>query len=155
MWYSSSIFICSVNQKQAPEVFYKEAFLKNFAIFTGKHQCWSLFLIKLQAFLREHLQCVWHPEKSLHNWSLSNPAIPPSPHSSLFFGLQNLTRYCWITSFPALNPSQHFFYLVFGCPTANFGSLSRGKPISSNVDHNVVSVFDRRVTSNRAARLGP
>ena len=24
--------------------------LKNFAIFTGKHLCWSLFLIKLQAF---------------------------------------------------------------------------------------------------------
>ena len=23
---------------------------KNFAIFTGKHLCWSLFLIKLQAF---------------------------------------------------------------------------------------------------------
>ena len=28
----------------------KEAFLKNFAIFTGKHLCWSLLLIKLQAF---------------------------------------------------------------------------------------------------------
>ena len=24
--------------------------LKNFAIFTGKHLCWSLFLTKLQAF---------------------------------------------------------------------------------------------------------
>ena len=30
----------------------KKCFLKNFAIFTGKHLCWSLFLIKLklQAF---------------------------------------------------------------------------------------------------------
>ena len=27
--------------------------LKNFAIFTGKHLCWSLFLIKLQAFRQE------------------------------------------------------------------------------------------------------
>ena len=25
--------------------------LKNFANFTGKHRCWSLFLIKLQAFM--------------------------------------------------------------------------------------------------------
>ena len=29
---------------------YKEAILKNFAIFTGKHLCWSIFLIKLHAF---------------------------------------------------------------------------------------------------------
>ena len=28
----------------------KKANLKNFAIFTGKHLCWSLSLIKLQAF---------------------------------------------------------------------------------------------------------
>ena len=28
----------------------KKAVLKNFAIFTGKHLCWSLFLIKLLAF---------------------------------------------------------------------------------------------------------
>ena len=28
----------------------KKAVLKNFAIFTGKHLCWSLFLVKLQAF---------------------------------------------------------------------------------------------------------
>ena len=28
------------------QVLYKEAVLKNFAIFTGKHLCWSLFLNK-------------------------------------------------------------------------------------------------------------
>ena len=28
----------------------KVGFLKNFAIFTGNHQCWSLLLIKLQVF---------------------------------------------------------------------------------------------------------
>ena len=32
-------------EKQPPEVFYKKAILKNLAIFTGKHLCWSLFLI--------------------------------------------------------------------------------------------------------------
>ena len=37
------------NQKQPLEVFYKKA-VKNFAIFTGKHLSWSLFLTKLQAF---------------------------------------------------------------------------------------------------------
>ena len=37
--------------KQPPEVFYKKAVLKNFAIFTGKELCWSLSLIKFQAFV--------------------------------------------------------------------------------------------------------
>ena len=32
-------------QKQPPEVFYKKAILENFAILTGKHLCWSFFLI--------------------------------------------------------------------------------------------------------------
>ena len=34
--------------------------LKNFVIFTGKHLCWSLFLIKLQAYK--------FIEKRLQNW---------------------------------------------------------------------------------------
>ena len=31
-----------------PEVFCNKGVLKHFAIFTGKHLCWSLFLINLQ-----------------------------------------------------------------------------------------------------------
>ena len=37
-------------QKQPPELFYKKALLKNFAIFTGENLCLSLFLTTLQAF---------------------------------------------------------------------------------------------------------
>ena len=37
-------------QKQPPLVFCKKGVLKIFASFTGKHLCWSLFLIKLHAF---------------------------------------------------------------------------------------------------------
>ena len=33
-------------EKQPPEVFYKKGVLKNFAKFTGKHQCQSLFFNK-------------------------------------------------------------------------------------------------------------
>ena len=48
-------------QKQPHEVSYKKAVLKNITIFTGKHLCWSLFLIKLQApkassFIKKKLQ---------------------------------------------------------------------------------------------------
>ena len=39
-----------VLQKQLPLTFFKKVVHKNFAIFTGKHLCWSLFFIKLQAF---------------------------------------------------------------------------------------------------------
>ena len=37
-------------QKQPLELFCKKGVLRNFANFTGKHLCWSLFLIELQTF---------------------------------------------------------------------------------------------------------
>ena len=37
-------------QKQPPEVFFKKVVLKNFANLTEKHLCWSLFLIKMEAW---------------------------------------------------------------------------------------------------------
>ena len=43
--------VVSKVQKQPPEVFCKNAVLRNFTIFTGKHLCSSLFLIKLHANL--------------------------------------------------------------------------------------------------------
>ena len=45
-------------QKQPPKVFYKRAVLKNLAIFTGKHLCWSLFLIKLLYQKRLQHRCL-------------------------------------------------------------------------------------------------
>ena len=44
------LFISNKNVVQPPEMFYKKAVLKNFAIFPGKNLCWGVFLIKLQAF---------------------------------------------------------------------------------------------------------
>ena len=42
----------------------KKAVLKEFANFTGKHRCWSLFLIKLQAnFIKKRLQHRCFPVK--------------------------------------------------------------------------------------------
>ena len=38
-------------------MFYKKAVLKNFAIFTGKKLCWSLFLVRLQAEKRLQHRC--------------------------------------------------------------------------------------------------
>ena len=32
------------------QIFFRIDVLKNLGIFTGKHLCWSLFLVKLQAF---------------------------------------------------------------------------------------------------------
>ena len=51
-------------QKQSPEVFCERVVFKNFAIFTGRHLCWSSFLIKLQA---------WIPIlKNIYEWLLLN-----------------------------------------------------------------------------------
>ena len=36
-----------------PDVLCEKGVVKNFAIFTGKHLCWSLFLIKMQAWRSE------------------------------------------------------------------------------------------------------
>ena len=49
---SYKLFKCYLRdeKKQPPEEFYKKGVLKNFAIFTGKHLCWGLFLIKLQTW---------------------------------------------------------------------------------------------------------
>ena len=37
------------SQNQPLQMFFKTRVLKNLENFTGKHQCWNLFLIKLQA----------------------------------------------------------------------------------------------------------
>ena len=46
--YMTGIWICPW-RKQPPQVFYKKGVLKHFAILKGKHLCWSLLLINLQA----------------------------------------------------------------------------------------------------------
>ena len=43
----SKLYALIVVKKQPPEAFFKKAVLKNFAIFTGKHLCQSLFLNKV------------------------------------------------------------------------------------------------------------
>ena len=48
-FYLTTIDSKRIIEKQPSEVFYQKTFLKNFAIVTGKHLCWSLCLIKLQA----------------------------------------------------------------------------------------------------------
>ena len=62
-------------RKQPPEVFYKKAVIKNLAIFTEKHLCWSLVLIQnIEKFVRAPIlknicerlllkMCLWNWEK--------------------------------------------------------------------------------------------
>ena len=47
---ASLVFIKNRCRSSRSQMFFKISVLKNFAIFTGKHLRWSLFLIKLQAF---------------------------------------------------------------------------------------------------------
>ena len=52
---SSTLIACNAMcvqyvQKQPPEMLFKKVVLKNFAHLTEKHLCWSLFLIKMEAW---------------------------------------------------------------------------------------------------------
>ena len=63
--------LITFKKKQPTELFYKKVVLKNFAIFTWKHLCWSLLLIQnILAFLRAPILkniC----ERLLHkNWTM-------------------------------------------------------------------------------------
>ena len=50
-------------QKQPQKMFYKKAVLKDYTIITGKHLCWSLFLIKfIKNFIKKRLQHVFSCE---------------------------------------------------------------------------------------------
>ena len=46
----SSKWQFTISRSYCSQMFFKIHVLKNFAVFTEKHLCWSLFLIKLQAF---------------------------------------------------------------------------------------------------------
>ena len=52
--YVSEIAVKYKKQQQPLEVFCKKSYSQNFANFTGKHLCCSLFLIKLQVFRLQH-----------------------------------------------------------------------------------------------------
>ena len=43
-------YIGSEDRSRRSQIFFKVGVLKNFTDFTGKHLCWSVFLIKLKAF---------------------------------------------------------------------------------------------------------
>ena len=43
-------FSFNFSRSSRPQMFFKIGVLKYFAMFTGKHLCWSRFLIMLQAF---------------------------------------------------------------------------------------------------------
>ena len=53
-YFESGGSIVLIMQKQPPNVFCKKAAVKNFAIFTGKHLCWSFYLVKLWIFSCEY-----------------------------------------------------------------------------------------------------
>ena len=47
---ASLVFIKNICSSSCSLIFFKIGVLKNFAMFTGKHLCWSLFSLKLQVF---------------------------------------------------------------------------------------------------------
>ena len=55
-------------KKQQPQVFYKKAIVKSLSILTGKHLCWSLFLLKSLAFSSAYRKSgTWDPGPRTHS----------------------------------------------------------------------------------------
>ena len=61
-WLFQEIFFIIIFRSRSKQMFFKTSVTINFAMFRGKHLCWSLFLIKLQA-VRAELQ-----SKALQQW---------------------------------------------------------------------------------------
>ena len=59
--FSWEIYEFLKQQNQPPEVFCKKGVLKNFAIFTGKDLCWSLFYVCGVNFIKKKLQHRYFP----------------------------------------------------------------------------------------------
>ena len=101
-------------QKQPPEVFCKKAVLKDFAIFTGKHLCWILFLIKLPftcLLIKTILKNIY---KRLLLQTEKKELI-----ETLQFPSKNLCRvykfFCWLwDSYPRSRYPTPYLLIVFG-----------------------------------------
>ena len=50
----SPLLVKFIEQKQPSQMLFKIGALKNFAIFTEKHLCWSLFLIRPETLLKRY-----------------------------------------------------------------------------------------------------
>ena len=80
------VFWGETNRSSLSQMFFKIGVLKNFANFIGKHQCWSLFLIKLQA---------WRPATLLKRDSNTGVFLWNLRNSKEHLFLQNTSGGCF------------------------------------------------------------
>ena len=68
------LIICTTFRTSRSQMLFTISVLKNFAIFTEKHMCWNLFLIKLQSS-RPATLLRKHSDKGVFLWILQNFVI--------------------------------------------------------------------------------
>ena len=86
----NSFFPCF---RKSRKTFIKIHVLKHFATFTGKHQCWSLFLIKLQAlrcFTVKLPKCLRAPFRHGNTFYRTPPVA-----ASVVFAVEQLNIQCY------------------------------------------------------------
>ena len=83
------------DRSSCSQMFFKTGVLNNFAIFTGKHLCWSLFMIKLKA---------WRPTTILKTMTVKQVFFCESSLELFFY------RTPLVAAFERKTPvSKHFF----------------------------------------------
>ena len=119
-------------EKQLSEVFYKINVFKNFAKFTGKQLCWSLFLIKLKA---------WRPASLLKRW-FQRRCFPMSFAKFLMSVLKNICErrlllvfifstsqdyfIAWTSNYFTATINTHLFQLTYTCSKSTVETLEKG-----------------------------
>ena len=115
------------------QLFFKIDVLENFPNFTGKHLCWSLFLMKLQAFRcatllkrESNTGVFWTPGRADRGLINSVPSVRTSVRPRRAF-LENASfnfSETWLEKLLKRNFFENFWSLVIGVKRSNLAQNS-------------------------------
>ena len=125
-------------------MFLKIDVLKNFASLTGKHLCWSLFLIKLQAKFLQPPSFTEHLQRLLLWFSQQSNLIFSAITITLNYNQKLSQKQCNYYHTPYIKTS--ISYQKYAHPVQNFYSLSHQSPnfvTLSSIYFCIISIFLR------------
>ena len=95
--FSKKSFFAIIFWSSRTQMFFKTGAIRNFAKFTRKHLCWSLFLIKLQASLQLYFNLV--PKET---WAQVIPVKITIFTSSFFYGTPPVAAFVSLITYSSM-----------------------------------------------------
>ena len=126
---------CLKLRSSRSHVFFKKGLLKNFTSFTGKHLCWSLLLIKLQASRASNLFLQNTSGGCFENF-LSSAHMPTFFMCSLLFSAPRSHSECYKHSFKNNNvdPVETAFTACMKIVNTHFWLYMKIKPVTTHAN---------------------